>query len=400
MTPDVVETLRQLVSIPSVNPMGRAVSGAEYYEYAVTDYLQRYFEQLGVPWQRQAVAPLRDNIIARIDGAVPPEDGGEVLVFEVHQDTVPVDGMTIAPWEPAIRDGRLYGRGACDVKGGMACMLTAFARLAQQPPAARPTVLMVCTVNEENGFTGARAVTQAWARRELPLLPRLPHAVIVAEPTSLNVVVAHKGVVRWRCTARGRAAHSSAPDRGENAIYHMGHALVALQQYARELQRRDSTSPLGTPTLSVGTIQGGICVNAVPDQCTIELDRRLMPDEEPATARCAAIEWLQQHAPHAKRLQHDEPFLAISGLPDQTHTTVARRLRDTLIELGQSPQWESVPYGTDAPFFAALGASTVVFGPGSIQQAHTDSEWVPLDQLHVATDVLCALASRSLTDPR
>ena len=97
--------------------------------------LQEYFEQLGVPWYRQPVAPLRDNIIARLDGTVAPERGGEVWVFEAHQDTVPVDGMTVDPWEPVVREGRLYGRGACDVKGGMACMLTAFTRLARRPRA-------------------------------------------------------------------------------------------------------------------------------------------------------------------------------------------------------------------------------------------------------------------------
>jgi acetylornithine deacetylase len=393
---DVVETLSRLVRTPSVNPMGRDVHGPEYYEYAVTALLEEYFEQLDVPWYRQPVAPGRDNIIARLDGAVAPEHGGAVLVFEAHQDTVPVDGMTIDPWEPAIRDGRLYGRGACDVKGGLACMLTAFARLAQHRPAPGPTVLIACTVNEEHGFSGARALADAWARHDLPLLPRRPDAVIVAEPTSLDVVVAHKGCVRWRCIAQGRAAHSAFPGRGENAVYQMAHALVALQNYAHQLEQSETRSPLGTPTLSVGTIQGGICVNAVPDRCVIEIDRRLMPDEHPDAARDAAMQWIAQHVPHADRLRHEPPFLAGPGLPDQTPTRLAQRLRDALAGFGRSPSWLAVPYCTDAPFFAALGIPTVVFGPGSIEQAHTEAEWVPLDQLAVATDVLHALASEPL----
>jgi acetylornithine deacetylase len=173
----------------------------------------------------------------------------------------------------------------------------------------------------------------------------------------------------------------------------MAHALVALQNHARRLEQIETRSPLGTPTLSVGTIQGGICVNTVPDRCAIEIDRRLMPDEHPETARDAAIQWLAQHGPHADRLRHEPPFLTSPALPDQTHTRLAQRLRDTLTSLGQSPSWTAVPYGTDAPFFAALGIPTVVFGPGSIEQAHTEAEWVPLDQLAIATDVLHALAS-------
>ena len=163
---DTVDLLCQLVSIPSVNPMGRDVSGSEYYEGALTDYLQRFFEQSGVSWERHPVAPHRDNILAILPGRRAPRDGGGLLVFEAHQDTVPVDGMTISPWDPEIRDGRVYGRGSCDIKGGMACMLSAFARLAAEPPPDMPNIVMACTVNEENGFTGARLGGILVARRQ------------------------------------------------------------------------------------------------------------------------------------------------------------------------------------------------------------------------------------------
>ncbi len=133
MIPDVVETLQQLIRIPSVNPMGRDVTGEPYCEHALTDYLEQFFQDLGVQVCRQPVAPQRDNIMARID-APAGDDQGSIVVFDVHQDTVPVDGMTIDPWEPRIDQGRVFGRGACDVKGAMACMLTAFARLAAERP--------------------------------------------------------------------------------------------------------------------------------------------------------------------------------------------------------------------------------------------------------------------------
>src|SRR5262245_46983719 len=155
-------TLRDLVATPSVNPMGRSDDGPQFYEYRLTDYLQQLFSQLGISTSRQTIAPKRNNLIARVDGDPPPEAGGAVLLLDAHQDTVPVDGMTIPPFDPQLREGRLYGRGSCDIKGGMTAMLAASARLAEEKPAPRPTVLMACTVNEEHGHTGAAELCRLW----------------------------------------------------------------------------------------------------------------------------------------------------------------------------------------------------------------------------------------------
>src|SRR5207249_11384248 len=129
--------LQDLVRIPSVNPMGRAATGEQFYEHRLTDYLERFFRDLGVPYERQPVAPLRDNIVARYE----PPGAKLAVLLEVHQDTVPVDGMVIDPFGGDVRDGKLYGRGSCDVKGGMAAMLTAFARLVREKPAGAANVL-------------------------------------------------------------------------------------------------------------------------------------------------------------------------------------------------------------------------------------------------------------------
>lgn len=389
---DVLATLKQLIRLPSVNPMGRDVAGAPYFEYQVTDFLERFFDELGVPWHRQPTTPQRDNIVACLEG-----NSDAVLAFEVHQDTVPVDGMTIDPWEPTLREGRIYGRGACDDKGPMACMLTAFAQLAQQRPAGMPTIVMACTVNEENGFTGASALAQLWAQGKDPVVPRTPDTMIVAEPTSLNVVVAHKGVVRWRIRTGGQAAHSSCPELGENAIYHMGHVIGACQQYAQSLALEPHHPLLGPATLNLGTIQGGICVNAVPDQCTVELDRRLLPQEDPYRAREAAMDWLERHVPAetAKRIEHEAPFLISHGLSDQDTDQWARSVQQRVSDAGIASERIGVAYATDAPFFAQLGIAAVVFGPGSINQAHTADEWISVDQLHKAVDVYYRLAAEA-----
>jgi acetylornithine deacetylase len=397
MNLNLVETLRDLVAIPSVNPMGQPVSGPEYLEYRVTDYLEKLFAAIGVPYQRQTVEPKRDNIIARLDGAVPPNEGGQLILFEAHQDTVPVTGMTIEPWYPVVRDGRLFGRGACDIKGGMTAMLGAVARLAQERPPGMPTIVMACTVNEEHGFTGATAISKLWSQNS-SIIPRQPDVAVVAEPTGLDVVVAHKGVVRWKCLAHGRAGHSSQPHLAENAIYRMASVLTALARYQRDIAPRLGTHPLcGSPTLSVGTIGGGLSVNTVPDLCVIEIDRRLLPGEDPRDAYRHAVDFVQSQIGDSSSVEHESPFMTTLGLSDEHNGVLADRLLAAVRETVGRGEKIGVPFGTDAAAFSAAGVPSVVFGPGSIDQAHTADEWLPLDELEHASEVLYRFARAGLS---
>ncbi len=390
---DVVSLLRDLVRIPSVNPMGKPVSGPEYFEYAVTDYLQQLFTQQGWAWERQPVLPLRDNIIARLEGAVPPEHGGRLIVWEAHQDTVPVEGMTIPPWDPVVENGRVYGRGSCDIKGGLATIITALSRLAEQPVGDRPTIVVACTINEEHGYTGAKALAELWGSGRSKLLPRAPDAIIVSEPTSLEVVIAHKGVSRWRCRTHGRATHSSRPEAGENAIYAMAYVLQVLERYAKEVAPALPRHTLvGGPTLSVGTIGGGLSVNTVPADCVIEIDRRVLPGEDPLVAREAIIAYLQGHLPRTIQVTHEEPYIFSGGLSDSNNRELARQLSAAIQRCGGSGRMLGVPYGTNGSAYSPLGVPTVVFGPGSIDQAHTADEWVEIAQLEQAVEMLCAFA--------
>jgi acetylornithine deacetylase/succinyl-diaminopimelate desuccinylase-like protein len=383
MAIDLVTTLADLVRLPSVNPMGRPVTGDIYFEHRVTAYLESLFTRLGVRWERQTVQPQRDNIVARLDGATPPEQGGPLLMLEAHQDTVPVDGMTIPPWEGAVRDGKVWGRGACDIKGGMAAMLWAFSRLLELPARERPTVIMACSVNEEHGFYGAQELAQLWHDPQLrsSIFPRRPDAVLVAEPTLLHVVVAHKGTVRWRIRTTGRAAHSSRPQQGDNAVYRMAKVLDLLEQYAaQEVGKLAAHRLVGSPTLSVGIIAGGISVNTVPDDCYIEIDRRVVPGENALAARQHVIDYLEANLPPGSRLIHEDPQTCGSGLNDDNNAELAARLGAVAKQYGGGDAI-GVAYGTNAPAYAATGVPTVVFGPGSIDQAHTRDEWVEIDQL-------------------
>ncbi len=388
MAIDLVQTLSDLVAIPSVNPMGRPLDGPEFYEERVTDYLQRLFERLGLPWQRQLVQPRRENIVARLNGDRSPESGGPLILLEAHQDTVPVDGMTIDPWKPQVRDGRLYGRGACDIKGGMTAMLGALSRLADKRPPGMPTVIMACTVNEEYGYSGASELPKLWATGSRSVIPRRPDAAIVAEPTDLDVVVAHKGAVRWKCRTHGLAAHSSQPDRGKNAIYGMAPVLEALERYAGELGKIVSEHPLcGRATLSVGTIQGGLSVNTVPDVCTIEIDRRLLPGEEGLAAYEHVLAYLRETATKVE-VEHQHPYLLSTPLADRDNGALAERLVAVLRRVLGRGEKIGVSFGTNASRISVANVPTVVFGPGSIDQAHTADEWLSIDELTKAADVL------------
>ncbi|HEX4146121.1 MAG TPA: M20 family metallopeptidase [Pirellulales bacterium] len=391
---DLIKTLSDLVALPSVNPMGRPATGPEFFEYRVTDYLENFFRSLGVPYQRQTVEPKRDNIVARLDGD--SAAGDRVLLYEAHQDTVPVTGMTIEPWTPTIRDGRIYGRGACDIKGGLAAMLTAFARLVRERPAGMPTVLMASTVNEENGFSGVKALCRLW---EQPgsVVTRRPDAAVISEPTELSVVVAHKGVVRWRLHTHGRAAHASQPERGENAIYRLTPVLAALERYAHEVVPQLNVHPLcGRPTLNVGTVQGGLSVNTVPDRATIEIDRRVSPGEDPRAAFDHVVDYLASALGNPAWIEHDRPFMQTTGLADDDNGPLADNLLKTVRSVVGRGEKIGVPYGTNASATNAAGIPSVVFGPGSITEAHTADEWLALDQLALAAEVYYRFAGGGL----
>ncbi len=408
---DPVKTLQQLIAIPSVNPLGREEAGGIYGEARLTDYLQGLCEQLGWRWLRQDVHPGRENLLAAIPGSRPVSAGGELQLWDVHQDTVAVAGMTVAPFGGELRDGRVYGRGACDDKGPMAAMLAALSRIdTKQSSGSRPTIVIAFPVNEECGFTGAQALCDLWrpdrqaAARIIggtisaaELFPRLPDVAIVAEPTDLHVVVAHQGMVRWRCHASGRAAHSSRPDEGVNAIYAISRVAQAIESYANELASRAEHPLCGRSAVCVTTIEGGVGINTVPDRATISIDRRIGPGESPEAAFADLVRYVAEHANvRLGRLDHDPPFMQSSGLSDANNGPLAARLVQLVRQLDRESELVGAPFGTDAAAIGANGVSTVVFGPGSVGQAHTVDEYIAVSELKLATDIYYRIACEGL----
>jgi acetylornithine deacetylase len=376
---DLPGLLRDLVSLPSVNPMGRTDPGPECFEHRVTAYLERFFQDLGVPCERQPVAPQRDNIVARFDSP----GSRHTLLWEVHQDTVPAENMTIDPYGGKIERGRLYGRGACDVKGGMAAMLTAFQQLVRRKPGGAMSVLLACTVDEELTGTGVARLAQS-VKADF---------AVVAEATRLQIVTAHKGVSRWRITTTGRSCHSSSPEQGTNAIYRMGRLLTGIERFAGQLAGSQRHPMLGAPTLSVGRIRGGANVNTVPDSCQIEIDRRLLPGEDPHAAPGELADYLRRQEGIDFPFTSD-PWMTMAALGPERSGELVGLLGAVLDEMRGGHTVTGVPYGTDASALAGAGIPAVVFGPGDIAQAHTCDEWIDLAEVAEASEVLYRLACR------
>jgi succinyl-diaminopimelate desuccinylase len=379
-----VTLLKSLIAIPSVNPMGRDVSGPEFYETRLTQYLAHYLRDLCVPFEQIEIAPGRSNLIARLDSP----GASRTVLLDAHQDTVPIDGMTIDPFDPVEREGRIYGRGSCDVKGGMAAMIAAFTRLVRERPTRMPNVVLSLTCDEEATSIGINHLTDSWSTAHAPyqLCPQRPDVAIVAEPTSLDIVVAHRGATRWKLRTAGRACHSSRPHEGVNAIYRMAHVVNCLEEYARWLPDSRPAHPLcGPATLSVGRIEGGSSVNVVPDACTIEVDRRIIPGED----RFAVIDELASYL--RERLDfdvlHDAPYCASPPLGDDLNGALAAELMQSITAVVGKRQVVGVPYGTHASRFAKAGVPAVVFGPGDIAQAHTKDEWIEARQLDQAAEI-------------
>ncbi len=406
MSLSVKDLLRDLVRIPSINPAFGAGPEFGSGEARITEFLQILAERQGWRWLRQEVHPQRENLLV----LVPPSNGQPgmpVTLWEVHQDTVGVEGMRIDPFAANEQDGRIYGRGACDVKGGMAAMITALSLAATQQ-VCQGTTLLAFTINEECGFTGAKALCRLWEGTQtladhstvavqekthgplsLDELRQLrPERAIVAEPTDLAVVVAHKGIVRWKCHTHGRAAHSSQPQHGKNAIYAMSEVITAIRQYDAEiLADRGQDCLCGHPTVSVNTIRGGTGANVVPDHAVIDIDWRLLPGENPAEARKELIDYIASRVPTGLEIKHEPPWNESRGLQSGENQAWAEEVAAIARSTGVSSEIVGVPYGTDAWVIATLGIPTVVFGPGNIDQAHTDNEWIAIEELEKGVDV-------------
>ncbi len=362
-----IQTLADLVRINSINSSYEGGPG----EREIATWVRRFFEQRGIEVWEQEVFPNRPNVIARLPG----RNASRRVILEAHMDTVSVQGMSIDPFEPRIADGKLYGRGSCDTKAGLAAMLHAVASLHEEGIRPPCEVWLAAVVDEEYSYRGVVKLCEGLTA----------HAALVAEPTGLRAVIASKGVLRWRIMVRGKAAHSGKPHLGVNAINHMARVVLALEEDHQSLAARKHPL-LGPATCNVGVIRGGVQVNFVPDECAIEIDRRLLPGEQVETVLVhyqGLLDALKREHPTLDAVM-EPPMLTDEALETQPDSAPAQLASSLLTKMGLDAQLCGVPFGSDASKLSRQGILSLVFGPGSIDQAHAAVEFVEVEQVQRA----------------
>lgn len=366
-----------LVRVDSRNPT--LVPGAPG-EAGVAHVLGEVLGGWGFRLEWQEVRDGRANLLARIGT---PEPGAPVLMFNGHLDVVGTDGMDHAPFIPEIRDGRMYGRGSCDMKAGVAAMAVAAWQAAQQ--GIRGEIIVAAVIDEEFESLGTRAMLERGIRADV---------AVITEPTRLAICPAHRGFVWLEFTFTGRAAHGSRYDLGIDAIQHASLVLTALDRLQRTVLPTRTHPLLGRASLHASTIAGGVGWSTYPEACTLRVERRTVPGETTSSV-------LVEVEVVLAALRAAEPQLSVSVRVDTAQgpsdvavdAPLVRRLSTAHASVrGAAPLIEGLSAWTDAALLNDAGIPAVCFGPGDIALAHAATEYVPLAEIDVATAVLTAFA--------
>lgn len=368
-----VSIARDLIAIPSVNPMSSGRTGSLYSERNIAQYVCEHLRKIGVDSQIAGAHVDHPNVVGVVNAGRQSS-----ILLEAHMDTVTHEGMQIDPFDPVVKDGRLYGRGSCDTKASLAVYLSVLSHLLSSGRRLKWNVIVAGVHDEEFSFGGSRELVKTGLR---------PTFAVAGEPTSLNIIYAHKGVLRFKIRTEGKSAHAAMPWLGENAIYAMGDILGLLREYASALTS-DRHPELGPATLNVGRITGGFAVNVVPSECEIEIDRRLLPGESYESVRDTILKLLK---PLSHQITIEPPFLEAHGMYNNIESLSCQALLAACRRAGHDSQFETAHYGTDGSILAAAGIETVVFGPGSVDMAHTKAEYVPTDEIEQAHQIISHL---------
>ncbi|GAA2036759.1 acetylornithine deacetylase [Terrabacter terrae] len=346
------------------------------------------------------LVPNEDGSKANLLATFPAVDGTTSggIVLSGHTDVVPVDGQdwASAPFVPEVRDGRLYGRGTCDMKGFVGSVAAKIGQLADTP--LSEPVHLAFSYDEEVGCVGAISLVDEIVRRGLQ-----PRACIVGEPTSMRVIRGHKALTMVRVTLHGVAAHSSRTPYGVNAIEYGAHMVRFVREVADEFRTAgpfDEHYDVPFTTATVNQIEGGIAVNTVPAECTLTFEfRAVAAVDVDATvdrfrAEAARIEALMREENPDARIE-----VSIGAQAPGLETDADADVIELVTRLGGLPSTEKVAYGTEAGLFQRAGIPTVVCGPGDIAQAHAPDEFVELDQIGRCDSLLDSLLTHLRAEP-
>jgi acetylornithine deacetylase len=304
-------------------------------------------------------------------------------MFNGHLDVVGVEGMVHAPWDAEERDGRIYGRGATDMKGGVAAMCAAAARAASSGAIAGE-IIIAGVVDEEYESIGTRSLEAQGIRAD---------AAIVTEPTRLEIMPAHKGFVWVDVTVHGRAAHGSRWDIGVDAIRHAGLLLAELDAFDSQSLPQRSHPLLGRPSLHASTIDGGSGLSTYPDRCHFTVERRTLPGESVAQVM-TELQGVYSRVRETRPELHADLELIFSQLLSDVvvNAPVVHALDAALRASGAEVRLTGMSAWTDAALLNDAGIPAICFGPGDITLAHAAEEYIQIEEIRRATTVLTAMA--------
>ncbi len=379
LDPDsVIDLTRELVCVPSDTAEG---------EEKAAEILAAFLRQAGISTARQPVEDVGVNLIASLPSG--SDDVG--LLFNGHLDVVPPSSsMPFPPFDATIKDGQMWGRGTVDMKGGLAAMACALAAIrAADVPLNRPVTLSAVAA-EEQGNLGTAALVRdgiqaRWA--------------VIGEATGLDLIVAHKGVDRYKVVVEGRSAHESMPELGANAIIHAARIITALHKLLWPRVKEHVHPDLGAATYNIGTIQGGTRRNMVPDRCEFQIGKRYLPGDSPDAIRAEleeAIATCKAEPGIRVSLVREPEFDRVPHPPLEIHPDhpLPSALRAAVTQVtGETPRVGSWGAFTDGALLQAAGIPAVIFGPGDVSLAHTDEEHIALSELVDAAEVYALFAA-------
>jgi len=361
----VVRLLKKLIEIQSVNPHVEGGAG----ETEISNFIANHLESVGMEVDTQDVVDDRFNVIGVLRG----RGGGRSLMMNGHTDTVGVKGMTIEPFKPFIEDDNMHGRGACDMKGPLAGMITAVKALVDSGVKLRGDLLISAVVDEEYKSIGTQRLIQEYRS----------DAVIVGEPTNHQIAIAHKGFVWLEIETRGKAAHGSVPEKGIDAIAKMAKIISRLSTL-EESYARKRHNLVGFPKIHTSMIQGGSEWSIVPDFCRLRLERRTVPGETSSMVTDELDQLLDE-------LSREDPMLSakikkiFEGSPMEIAPSeaIVKKLQLAVREVKKiESKMVGAPYWTDAALFVNNAAiPACLFGPGDIGLAHSDNEFIKISEV-------------------
>jgi acetylornithine deacetylase len=373
--------LRELILIRSENPFDDPPREG-YREKEMAEYLSGQLSTLGLKVETQEVRPGRPNVLGFLDG----KKGQSTLMLAGHMDTARTTGYAGA-YDLKVAEGKMHGRGACDMKAALAAYLGVVKALRESGTRLNGNLIICGIVDEEYQMVGSKAIGRGG---------RMADQGIIGEPTNLKICPSNKGRVSTKFVTRGRAAHSSVPEKGVNAIAKMAKVIQGFGDYNEELLGRMPHPLCGHGRFTPGVIRGGVQVNMVPDYCELEVDRRTLPGESRESVYAEFHERIRRAAEGDPDFVYEitEPTWLIVPNDISPEEPVVTALRAAHLEiLGKDPGVEAFVAGSDAPY---MGFPTVICGPGSIAQAHTTCEFVDLQEVADAARLYLYAALRLL----